>query len=155
MKAMTLYRPVTIEKALNDFDRYMEAFFGESPLTPVLRKDQEPAVDVRETGNAYLLEAELPGYDEKDIEIQMDGGVLTISSRKEENTERDVSENAGKENPRWVIRERRSASFSRSFKLPENVDPEHISARFKNGLLSLEIKKLKESKKRTIQIETR
>jgi HSP20 family protein len=156
MKAMTLYRPVTIDKALNDFDRYMEAFFGESPLTPALNREpadyREPIVDIRETSDAYFLEAELPGYDEKTIEVQMDGSVLTIASKKEENTERNVNEDAGKNERRWVIRERRSASFSRSFKLPENADPENISARFKNGLLSLEIKKPAEAKKRIIQI---
>jgi HSP20 family protein len=151
MKAMTLYRPITIEKALNDFDRYMDAFFGESPLTPVTKNYQGPAVDVRETGKAYILEAELPGYDEKNIEVQVDGGVLTISSKKEEKTERNVNEDTPED--RWVIRERQSASFSRSFKLPENADPENISARFKNGILSLEIKKLAETKKRIIQIE--
>jgi HSP20 family molecular chaperone IbpA len=144
MKAMTLYRPVTIEKALTDFDRYMEAFFGESPLTPALRNCREPVVNVRETGGAYLLEAELPGHDEKSIEVQVEGGVLTIASNaKEEDT---------KNEDRWMIRERMDASFSRSFRLPENVDPETISARFKNGLLSLEIKKPEEAKKRTIKI---
>jgi HSP20 family protein len=152
---MTLYRPVTIEKALNDFDRCMEAFFGESPLTPAPRNCREPSVDVRETSDAYLLEAELPGCDEKNIEVQLDGGVLTIASKKEEKTERNVNEDkeSAGSNDRWMIRERRSASFSRSFKLPENADSENISAHFKNGLLSLEIKKLAEAKKRVIQIE--
>ena len=89
MKAVTLYRPVTIEKALNDFDHYMESFFGESPLTPAYSR--EPAVDIRETVDAYVLEAELPGYDEKNIEVHMDGGVLTIETKKEEKTERNVA----------------------------------------------------------------
>jgi HSP20 family protein len=156
MKAMTLYRPVTIEKALNDFDRYLGAFFGESPLTPALNgyepaNCREPAVDVRETSDAYLLEAELPGYDEKNIEVQMDGGVLTIASKKEEKAERNVNEDAGND-PRWVIRERRSASFSRSFKLPENADPGAVAANFKDGLLILEISKRAEAQKRVIQI---
>jgi HSP20 family protein len=154
MKAVTMYRPVTIESALNDFDRYMESFFGESPLTPALRNHiQEPAVDIRETGETYLLEAELPGYDEKSIEVQLDGGILTISSRKEEKTERNVSPSKEENEGGYVIRERRSAGFSRAFKLPENADPEAITANFKNGLLRLEIKKRAESKKRIIQIE--
>jgi HSP20 family protein len=148
MKAVTMYRPVTIEKALNDFDRYMESFFGESPLTPAYAR--EPAVDIRENADAYLLEAELPGYDEKNIEVQVDGGVLTIASKQEEKKERDVS--PAKEGEHFVIRERRSASFSRSFKLPENADLEAISAEFKNGVLSLDIKKRAETKKRLIQI---
>ncbi|AEF84671.1 stress response protein [Treponema primitia ZAS-2] len=148
MKAVTMYRPVTIEKALNDFDRYMESFFGESPLTPAYTR--ELAVDIRENADAYLLEAELPGYDEKNIEVQVDGGVLTIASKTEEKKERDVS--PAKEDEHFIIRERRSASFSRSFKLPENADLEAISANFKNGVLSLDIKKRAETKKRLIQI---
>jgi HSP20 family protein len=144
-----------IENALNDFDRYMESFFGESPLTPAASFGREPAVDIRETADAYELLAELPGYDEKNIEVHVDGGVLTIETKKEEKTERNVSpakdEKAAEE--RYVIRERRSASFSRSFKLPENADMEAITAAFKNGLLSLEIKKRAEAKKRVIQIE--
>jgi HSP20 family molecular chaperone IbpA len=153
MKAVTLYRPVTIENALNDFDRYVESFFGESPLTPAVYT-REPAVDIRETEDAYVLEAELPGYDEKNIEVHVDRGVLSIESKKEEKTERNVSPSkSGAKEDRYVIRERRSASFNRTFKLPENADLDAISAHFNNGLLCLEIKKLAEAKKRVIQIQ--
>ncbi|MDR2103519.1 MAG: Hsp20/alpha crystallin family protein [Treponema sp.] len=156
MKAVTLYRPLTIENALDDFDRYLESFFGDSPLTPAERVFRhQPAVDVRETKDAYILEAELPGYDEKDIEVHMDGGNLTIESKKEDAAERNVTpKGADKHNDgAYILRERRSASFSRSFKLPENADPEKISGVFKNGILSLEIKKRAEAQKRVIQIE--
>jgi HSP20 family protein len=155
MKAVTLYRPVTIENALKDFDRYMESFFGESPLAPAVY-DREPAVDIRETENAYVLEAELPGCDEKSIEVHLDRGVLSIESKKEETAERNVSPSkgeAGKE--RYILRERRVSSFSRSFKLPENADPDAITAHFSNGLLSLEIRKLAEAKKRVIQVKAK
>jgi HSP20 family protein len=155
MKAVTLYRPVTIEKALNDLDQYMGSFFGESPLAPAFPHTREPAVDIRETGEAYLLDAELPGYEEKNIEVQVDGTVLTIESKKEEKAERNVSPAKEGKEPEdcYVIRERRTASFSRSFKLPENADMDAISASFKNGLLSLEIKKRAEAKKKIIRIE--
>jgi HSP20 family protein len=170
MKTVTLYRPFTIEKALEDFDHYMGSFFGESPLTPARNQRYLPAVDIRETEGAYEVEAELPGYDEKNIRVHVDGSVLTIESKKEELDERsaedtgDVSPAAGKadaekgnaENrsgePRFIVRERRSASFQRSFKLPENADTNAISAVFKNGLLNLEIKKRPEAQKRVIEI---
>jgi HSP20 family protein len=155
MKTVALYRPFTIEKALEDFDRYVDSFFGESPLTPVGRSFV-PAVDVREIDGAYRIEAELPGCDEKDIQVHVDGGVLTIESKKEEESSRDVSpkKDAAKENSgeRYLIRERRSSSFSRSFRLPENADIDAVNAVFKNGVLSLEIKKQAEAKKRVIQI---
>jgi HSP20 family molecular chaperone IbpA len=155
MKAVTLYRPVTIENALEDFDRYVESFFGESPLTPA-GYAREPAVDIRETEDAYVLEAELPGFDEKNIEVHVDRGVLSIESKRADTTERNVSPSKeGAQKERYVIRERRTASFNRSFRLPENADLDAISAHFNNGLLCLEIKKLAEAKKRVIQIKAK
>jgi HSP20 family protein len=157
MKTITMYRPFALEKALEDFDRYMESFFRESPLTPAYQADYLPAVDIRETEKAYELEAELPGYDEKDIHIHVDNGTLTIeSAKKEESQSRDVSpkKDGGEKDGafRYLLRERRNVSFSRSFKLPENSDLNGISANFKNGLLNLEIKKLPEAQKKVIQI---
>jgi HSP20 family protein len=154
MKTVTMYRPFALEKALEDFDRYMESFFKESPLTPAYQADSLPAVDIREIENAYELEAELPGYDEKDIHIHVDNGTLTIESGKEESRDVSPKREAGdkKETFRYLLRERRNVSFSRSFKLPENADVNGISANFKSGLLTLEIKKLPEAQKKVIQI---
>jgi HSP20 family molecular chaperone IbpA len=154
MKAVTLYRPVAIDNTLNDFDRYMESFFGESPLGPT-GYVREPAVDIRETEDAYLLEAELPGYDEKNINVHVDHGVLSIESKKEDAAERNVSPSKEDKKERYVMRERRAISFSRSFRLPENADMDAISAHFSNGLLILEIKKLAEAKRRVIQIKAK
>ncbi|MDR2485636.1 MAG: Hsp20 family protein [Treponema sp.] len=158
MKAVTLYRPAVLENAFHDLDRYMESFFGESLPAPAARMFVRlPAVDIQENSNAYILEAELPGYDEKSIQIHVDGGTLTIESKKEEYPSKEISEKpeTEKKESAYVMRERRRASFSRSFKLPENADPEQIAAGFKNGLLSLEIKKRPEAQKRMIQIEKR
>jgi HSP20 family protein len=146
MKTVTLYRPSVLENALSDFDRCMDSFLGDSFLTPSERIfNRLPAVDVRETDKAYLLEAELPGLEEKDVEVRLDNSTLTIESGK------DVEKKEEKKDP-YMIRERRSASFSRSFKLPENADPEAINASFKNGILTLEIGKRAEAQKRIIQI---
>ena len=151
MKAVTMYRPNTIHNALSDFDRYFESFFGDSFLTPATRTfNRLPAVDVRETEKAYVLEMELPGFDEKDIEISVDGNSLSISSKQEET--RDVNE---KNEGTWILRERRVNTFSRSFKLPENANPEEVAAEFKNGVLYMEIQKRAEAQKRTIQIKAR
>jgi HSP20 family protein len=152
MKAVTLYRPVSIEKALNDFDRYMESFFGESPLTPVNRVFRySPAMDVREIDEAYIVEAELPGLEEKDLEIHLDNRILIIKSKNEENSGKTEGQDRSAEE-KYYIRERRISSFSRSFTLPENADPDKITATFKNGLLCLEIKKRAETQKRLISI---
>jgi len=151
MKAMTMYRPNTIQNALSDFDRYFESFFGDSILAPAARMlNQLPAVDIKETENAYLLDMDLPGYDESNIEVHVDGSSLNITSKQEERDEKKGKdeENGGT----YILRERRVNSFSRSFKLPENADPEAVSASFKNGILNLQIKKRSEAQKRTIQI---
>ena len=147
MKTMTVYRPNAIQNALSDFDRYFESFFGDSLLAPAARVfNHLPAVDVRETENAYLLDMELPGRDEKDIQVHVDGASLSIESRQEENREEQ------KDDGTFLLRERRSSAFSRSFKLPENADSGAVSAAFKNGVLNLEIKKRAEAQKRAIQI---
>jgi HSP20 family protein len=153
MKAMTLYRPHTIQNALSDFDRYFESFFGDNILSPATRVfNHLPAVDVRETEKSYVMDMELPGYDEKDIEIHVDGNSLSIASKQEETRDaKDEGENKGT----WILRERRASSFSRSFKLPENANPEEVSAEFKNGVLSLEIAKRAEAQKRSIEIKTK
>jgi HSP20 family protein len=146
MKTMTVYRPNTIQNVLSNFDRYFETFFGDSVLAPAAKIfNHLPAVDVRETENAYVLEMELPGINEKTIEVHVDGGNLSIASKQEESNEKQNEGN-------FIMRERRLNSFSRSFKLPENANPEAVSAAFKNGILSMEIKKRPEAQKRTIQI---
>jgi len=145
MKTMTLYRPA-IQNALSDFDRYFESFFGDSILAPVERfLNHTPAVDIEETDTSYNLEMELPGYDEKNIEVHIDGSNLTISSKK---TEEKKEENKGN----YILQERKSSSFSRSFKLPENANPEAVNAAFKNGVLSMKINKRAEAQKKVIQI---
>jgi len=159
MKAVSLYRPNTIQNALSDFDRYFESFFGDNLMSPVTRAfNHLPAVDVRETEKSYVMDMELPGYDEKDIEIHIDGNSLSIASKHEETRDaKDEGENKGSVGNQgtWILRERRVNSFSRSFKLPENANPEDVTAEFKNGILSMEIKKRAEAQKRTIQIKVK
>jgi len=152
MKAVTLYRPRILENALSEFDHYMESFFGDNFLAPSERIfNRLPSVDVRETEKSYILEAEIPGLEEKDIEIRVDGYNLTIEARREEEkNEEPTAKSTGNRN--YLIRERRISSFSRSFKLPENADPEGISAAFKNGILTLDINKRAEAQTRVIRI---
>ena len=158
MKTLVSYRPNKIQNTFSDFDRYFDSFFGNSIFTPTTRSFSHlPAVDARETEKSYILDMELPGYDENDIEIHVDGSNLSISSKQGE--PKDLQEAADAKEDKdsvdtgtWIIRERRINSFSRSFKLPENADPGEITAKFKNGILNMEIKKRAEAQKRLIQI---
>jgi len=156
MTSVSLYRPGILENALGDFDRYFNSFLGGNLFTPALKSmDRMPAVDVQETGNSYIIEAELPGMDEKDIQLRVENNNLTIESRKEESTPK-ADEKSEKES-NYLVRERHHfngavSSFSRTFRLPENADSDSITASFKNGVLFVEIKKRAEAQKRVIEI---
>ncbi len=148
MNAVTMYRrPLDIESALNDFDQLINAFFGEPVLSaaPAEKLGRFP-VDVKETEDAYLLEAELPGFSEQDISLNVDAEALIIEakSKKEEAA-------SGK----WLVRERRVSDLKRSFRLPKDADPENVGAHFKDGLLIVEMKKREEMKRKSISIETK
>jgi len=147
MKTITFYRPNTIQNIMNEFDNCLESL--DSLLPPATRLfNHMPVVDVKETESSYILEMELPGYDDKNIDVLMDGLNLTIASKQTSEEEKKEDDNQGV----FLIKERRITSFSRSFKLPQNANPEAVSAVFKNGLLSLEIKKRIEAQKKAILI---
>ena len=103
-----------------------------------------PAVDVRETDSEYLMEVDLPGMSEKEIEVKLDNSLLTVSSRKNEEKEHKADG--------YILRERRRAEFCRSFVLPEEVDKEKIAAEFKNGVLHLAFPKVPAAKPKTIEV---
>ena len=90
------------------------------------------------------MEAELPGLTDKDIELKVDGNLLTLSSRKEE--KKDEKKKG------YILKERHKMSFSRSFTLPEGVDRGNIKAEFKNGLLRILIAKKPAAKPKLINI---
>ncbi|MCE2575224.1 Hsp20/alpha crystallin family protein [Komagataeibacter sp. FNDCR2] len=98
-----------------------------------------PAIDVVEKDTAYTLVAELPGMDEKNIELKVSGNVLSIRGEKcEESTE---------EQKNYHYSERRFGSFMRSFPIPEGVDTAKIDASFSNGLLTVSLPKTPEAQK--------
>jgi HSP20 family protein len=133
-----------------DINHFMESVFGESPFSRSQSQavgGRYPDVDIYEAGDAYHIEADLPGCEEKDIEITVDSGILTIQSKKDAETEK---QDDGKN---YIIRERQYAVFSRAFKLPDNADTDSITASFKNGQLTLDIKKRAEAQKRVISIK--
>lgn len=100
-----------------------------------------PAVNILEEDNEYRIEVIAPGIDKKDVKINLEDDVLTISSeRKEENEEKDKH---------YMRREFNYTAFSRSFVVPEEVDAEKISAEHKNGILTLHLPKKEEVVKKT------
>jgi len=97
--------------------------------------DFRPKVNTRETEDNYHIEVELPGVKKENVDIQVDGNVLTISG------ERNVRDEVKDEDYHKV--ESRYGLFSRSFTLPEKVDVSNIEAHFENGILEVAIPKLK------------
>jgi HSP20 family protein len=147
MNKLSVYHPVSGVHPFVDIDRLVDSFFGNQSFDCLGAASGYPAVDIRESDGAYHLDAELPGCGEKDVEVHLDGGRLTIESKKDETQEKQH------ETGSYLIRERRTRHFMRSFKLPENADLTTIEAAFNDGLLTLEIKKRTEAQKRVIDIK--
>lgn len=110
------------------------ALFGESDTAMVM-----PKVDVRENGDAITVEAELPGMEEKDVDVTLRDGILTIKGEKK-------SERTTKEDD-YHMSERSYGSFQRSFRVPDNVDNENISAKLEKGVLHITLPKRPEAVK--------
>ena len=120
------------------FDVPIAASAGAASRSPI------PAMDLVEEKDEYVLHADLPGLSEKDVKIELEDNVLSISgTRKSEQENRKDG---------YYRLERATGSFSRSLILPEGVDPESIRAQFENGVLEVRIPKPEERKRRRVEI---
>ena len=106
-----------------------------------------PAVDLVEHDKAFELTAELPGLDEKKVEVKVANGVLTIKGEKHEDKE--------EKNKDFHMRERRFGSFERALRIPESVDTDKIEASFKKGVLTVTLPKTAEAQKPVKKIEVK
>jgi HSP20 family protein len=104
-----------------------------------------PQFDVKENGDGYLIEADLPGVEEKDLEVTLTGNRLTISGKREAERSEDGTT--------WYTYERSYGSFSRTFTLPEGVDTDRVDGELKNGVLTVHLPKRAELKPRKISIK--
>lgn len=107
--------------------------------------DWTPAVDIKEEDDRYLLHADIPGVKPEEIEIAMESGVLTIKGERKEESEEE------KEN--YTRIERSYGLFYRRFSLPDDTDPEKITATGKDGVLEVVIPKSEAVKPRKIQVQ--
>ncbi len=108
--------------------------------------DWTPAVDVKELENEFIIDADIPGVDPKDIEIHMENGMLTIKG------ERHTESTDEKDGYKRV--ERSYGSFYRRFSLPDSADSEKIKATSHNGVLELKIPKSEKVKARRIKVDS-
>lgn len=131
------------------FDDLFGDFLSSLPSTSLYSSsdlDISPRVDISENDNSYLLEAELPGLKEDEIDVKIDNNILTIKGRKEK-----VSE---EKNKNYYLKERYSGSFQRSISLPSNIDEGGIDANFENGILRIEIPKKNQKNAQKIEIKS-
>jgi HSP20 family protein len=103
-----------------------------------------PAVDIADTEKAYEISAELPGLDEKNVELKFSDGMLTIKGEKKEEKEEKKKD--------YDLSERRYGSFQRSFTVPDGVDADKIDATFKDGVLTVTLPKTPEAQRKEKQI---
>jgi HSP20 family protein len=125
-----------------ELDRVFESFLGRGPLArlrspPAFPEIAAPDVDVRETEREIVVEAELPGMEEKDISVVFRDGILSLSGEKK--SERDEKEDT------YHLVERSYGSFERSFRLPDTIDQDKISASLDKGVLRVVVPKRSEA----------
>ena len=117
------------DNTFDTFDKFMRNFFDHSNTSlPAFR------TDIRDAGDKFILEAELPGFEKEDIKLDLKDGILTISAEHTENS--DQKDEKGN----YIRRERRYGSFSRSFDVT-GIDENGITAAYKNGVLELSLPK--------------
>lgn len=157
-RTTALQRPSPFESLRREVDRLFEDFdFWRSPfrrsafeLAPSWAAEPDfsaPAVDIVEKDNAYEVTAELPGMDEKDIEVKLANGGMMIRGEKQEEKEEKRKD--------YHLHERHFGSFERYFTLPEGVDADKIEASFKKGILTVTLPKKPEAIKSEKKIEVK
>lgn len=120
----------------------LDDLFGSSSAYGVGRGGW-PAIDIDETEDAYSICMEIPGVRREDLEVDMEGGLVTVRGEKRRREEGGRA--------RWS--ERAYGSFVRSFSLPSEVDPEQASASFEDGVLMLRFPKRESARPRRIEIQ--
>ena len=144
--SLTRYEPWSLVNRLhNDLDRIFGRDMNHEDDSRGAVSDWLPAVDVQETKDAFVLRADLPGVDSKDIDVTMENGVLTLRGRRHSETN---TEERG-----YCRVERVSGEFFRRFTLPDVADADSISAQTSNGVLTLRIAKRPEVQPKRIEVK--
>jgi len=125
------------------FDRLFDDFY---PLSIFKEKDEWlPAFDIKENEKEYVVTAELPGMEAKDIDVTLSDGILTVKGEKKKEHE-DKGEN-------YHRIERSYGSFHRSFRIPGKIKTDSVDANYKDGILKLTLQKTEESGSKKIEVK--
>jgi len=137
---MTLLDKWTPIRELDLMDRRMRRFFQDLGAVPSLT----PAADIYETDGELVVELEVPGFDEKELDVKVHDHTLSVKGERKEVTET--------KDKTVRLRERLETEFERRFELPAEIDSEHVSATYEKGVLTLHVPKATAEKPRTIPI---
>ncbi len=138
---MKYYVTYNQNNGVSNFDSLFNDLFSDWGVS----RSKIPPVDIYETEKSYVIEAELAGYKQDEVQVNVDKHVLKLSSNKEMLKDAD-----GKKS---LVRERYFKKFERSFSLPEDIDEEKIEGEFSDGVLTLTLPKKKEVLPKTIEVK--
>ena len=149
MTVMTRWNPFrefsTMQEGINRMNRlFRESYSPEGPEDALATTGFAPPVDIYEDEHNITLKLEVPGIDEKDIDVRIENNTLTVQG------ERKIEKEEKEENFRRV--ERQYGSFTRSFTLPSSLDPEQVSADYEKGVLKIKLAKKAEAKPKQIKV---
>src|SRR5437773_7045432 len=135
----------TMQEGLNRMNRlFRESYSPEGPEEALTTTSFAPPVDIYEDEHTITLKMEVPGIDEKDIDVRIENTTLTVHG------ERKIEKEEKEENFRRI--ERHYGSFTRSFTLPPSVDPAQVSAHYDKGVLNIHLAKKAEAKPKQIKV---
>jgi HSP20 family protein len=127
-------------RELDLMDRRMRRFFGDLGFVPPVM----PAADIYETDGELVVELEVPGFDEKELEIGITDHTLSVTGERREQTQ--------KKEKALLTRERLEKTFARRFELPSEADGEHVRAEYSKGVLTVHVPKTVHEQSRKVEI---
>ena len=142
---MTLVKWQPRHSLVSDFDQMINSIFNDSWNDLTTKQTNVIPVDISENEKEFILSADFPGFDKKDVSLKVEENQLRLTADQED----QKKSNDGK----YSLRERLSGKLSRNFTLPDNVISDSINAKFKNGTLTISIPKIKERKSDIRQIK--
>ena len=149
MNALTRWDPF---REMEELQKRLTSIFGLAPQRPTNGREENrgvaqwlPLVDIAEDDKEYSIKVELPEVKKEDVKVTVESGVLTISGeRKFEKEEKDR---------KYHRVERSYGSFTRSFTVPDDADDSHVSAEFKNGVLTVRLAKSEKARPKSIEVK--
>ena len=149
MTLLTRWEPFrefsTMQDRMNRMNRlFRESYSPDGPEEALTTTSFAPPVDIYEDEHNIALKLEVPGIDEKDIDVRIEGNTLTVHG------ERKIEKEEKEENFRRI--ERQYGAFTRSFTLPSSVDPGEVSAHYDKGVLKINLAKKAEAKPKQIKV---